>query len=87
MMPLNYILKKCNGVNKINKLERKIFYLMFIKLLAKNEKELETLMQIIRIDSQGIGMEFGIKNVPSSKWKVKKRRKNGRIITAKSKKE
>ena len=31
-----------------------------IKLFAKNEKELETLIQNVRIDSQDIGMEFGI---------------------------
>ena len=31
-----------------------------IKLFAKNEKELETLIQAVRIYSQDIGMEFGI---------------------------
>ena len=31
-----------------------------IKLFAKNEKELETLIQIVRIYSQDIGMEFGL---------------------------
>ena len=31
-----------------------------IKLLAKNEKELETLIHTVRIYSQDIGMEFGI---------------------------
>ena len=31
-----------------------------IKLFAKNEKELETLLHIVRIYSQDIGMEFGI---------------------------
>ena len=31
-----------------------------IKLFAKNEKELETLIQTVRIYSQDIGMEFGI---------------------------
>ena len=31
-----------------------------IKLLAKNEKEMETLIQTVRIYSQDIGMEFGI---------------------------
>ena len=30
------------------------------KLLAKNEKELETLIQTMRIYSQDIGIEFGI---------------------------
>ena len=31
-----------------------------IKLFVKNEKELETLIQAIKIYSQDIGMEFGI---------------------------
>ena len=31
-----------------------------IKLFAKNEKELETLIQTIRLYSQDIGMQFGI---------------------------
>ena len=31
-----------------------------IKRFAKNEKELETLIQTVRIYSQDIGMEFGI---------------------------
>ena len=31
-----------------------------IKLFAKNENELETLIQTVRIYSQDIGMEFGI---------------------------
>ena len=31
-----------------------------IKLFAKNEKELETLIQTVRIYSQDIAMEFGI---------------------------
>ena len=32
-----------------------------IKLFAKSEKELETLICTVRIYSQDIGMEFGIK--------------------------
>ena len=35
-------------------------YMDNIKLFAKNEKELETLIQMVRIYSQDIGMEFGI---------------------------
>ena len=35
-------------------------YMDDIKLFAKNEKELKTLIHIIRIYSQDIGMEFGI---------------------------
>ena len=35
-------------------------YMDDIKLLAKNEKELETLIHAVIIYSQDIGMEFGI---------------------------
>ena len=34
---------------------------MYIKLSAKNEKELETLIQAVRMYSQVIGTEFGTK--------------------------
>ena len=35
-------------------------YMDVIKIFAKNEKELETLIHAVRIYSQDIGMEFGI---------------------------
>ena len=35
-------------------------YMDDIKLFAKNEKELETLIHAVRVYSQGIGMEFGM---------------------------
>ena len=35
-------------------------YMDDIKLFAKNEKELETLIHAVRIYSQDIGMEFGM---------------------------
>ena len=63
MMPLNHILKKCTGGYKFTNSQEKINHLMYmddIKIFAKNEKELETLVQTIRIYSQDIGMEFGI---------------------------
>ena len=63
MMPLNHILRKCVAGYKLRRLQGKINHLMYIddiKLLAKNEKELETLIHAVRIYSQDIGMEFGI---------------------------
>ena len=39
-------------------------YMDDIKLFAKNEKELETLIHTIRIYSQDIGMGFGIEKCP-----------------------
>ena len=35
-------------------------YMDDIKLFVENEKELETLVQAVRIYNQGIGIEFGI---------------------------
>ena len=48
-------------------------YMDDIKLFAKNEKELETLIPAVRIYSEDIGMEFGIEKcamliMKSGKW-------------------
>ena len=62
-MPLNHILRKSTDGYKSSKSHEKINHLMYmddIKLFAKNEKELETLIQAVRIYSQDIGIEFGI---------------------------
>ena len=63
MMPLNHILSKCSAGYKLSRSQENINHLMYmddIKLFAKNEKELETLIHTFRIYSQDIGMEFGI---------------------------
>ena len=63
MMPLNHILRKCTAGYKLSRSLEKINHLMYrddIKLFAKNEKELETIIHAVRIYSQDIGMEFGI---------------------------
>ena len=63
MMPLNHILKKYATGYKLTKSQEKISHRMNmddIKLFAKNEKELETLRQAVRIYSRDIEMEFGI---------------------------
>ena len=39
-------------------------YMDDTKLFAKNGKELETLVQTVRIYNEDIGMEFGIENAP-----------------------
>ena len=67
MMPLSHILGKCTAGHKLSKSQEKINHLMYmdsIKLFAKNEKELETLIQTVRIYKQDIGMEFGIDKCP-----------------------
>ena len=63
MMLLDHILRKCTAGYKLSGSREKINQLMYmdgIKLFAKNEKELETLIHAVRIYSQDIGMEFGI---------------------------
>ena len=65
MMLLNHILRKCTAGYKLSKSQEKIYHLMYmddIELFAKNGKELETLIQTVRIYSQDIGREFGIEN-------------------------
>ena len=76
MMPLNYISRKCTTGYKLSRLQEKINHLKYmddIKLFAKNEKELETLIHAVRIYSQYIGMEYGIKkmcNASNEKWQT-----------------
>ena len=63
MRPANHILRKCAAGYKFSRSQEKINHLMYmddIKLFAKNEKELETLIHAVRIYSQDIGMEFAI---------------------------
>ena len=52
MMPLNHILRKCTVGNKLSKSQEKINHSMYmddIKLFAKNEKALETLIHAVRL--------------------------------------
>ena len=63
MMPLNHKLRKCTDGFKLIISQEKINHLMYmddVKLFAKNEKELETVMHAVKIYSQDIGMESGI---------------------------
>ena len=50
-MPLNHTLKKCTAGYKLSRLQEKINHLMYmddIKLFAKNEREVETLIHAVR---------------------------------------
>ena len=63
MMPLTHILRKCAAGYKLSRSQEKFNHLMYmddIRLFAKNEKELETLIHAVRIHRQDKGMEFGI---------------------------
>ena len=75
MMLLNHILRKCTTGYKLSK-SQKISHLIYIddvKLFAKNEKELETLIEVVRIYSQDIGIEFGIEKCATLIMKSGKR--------------
>ena len=75
-MPLNHILRKCTAGYKLSKSQEKINHLTYIddiKLFAKNEKELETLIHAVRICSQDIGMEFCIEKYAMLIMKTGKR--------------
>ena len=70
MMPLNHMLRKCTGWHILHKSQEKINRLMYTddtKLLAENEKELETVIQTMRIYSQDIGMEKCVKIIMKSR--------------------
>ena len=82
MMPLNHILRKCTAGYKLSKSQEKINHLMYVddmKLFAKNEKELETLIHTVRIYSQDIGMEFGIEKCAMLVMKSSKRHLTDRM--------
>ena len=63
MMLLNHILRRCSAGYKLSRSQENVNHIMYMddmKLFAKNEKELETLIHTVRMYSWDIGMEFGI---------------------------
>ena len=63
LIPLNLILRKAKAAYEFSGSKEKINNLLFmddLKLYSRNEKELDSLVQTIRIFSKDIGMEFGI---------------------------
>ena len=64
MVPLSLILKKVNACYKWVKKEYKLNHLLFmddLKLYAKSEEQINTLVRNVYVFSTNIGMEFGIK--------------------------
>ena len=77
MMHLNRIRKYAEEATYLqNHKKRLITYLKMddIKVLAKKEKELETLIRVIKIYNRDIGLEFGIQNEQCAKWKMGKKK-------------
>ena len=76
MMTLNHILRKCTAGYKFSTSQEKINHLIYIddiKLFAKYETEMETLIHAVKIYNQDIGMEFGIEKMCHArheKWAI-----------------
>ena len=73
MMPRNHILRKCAAGHKLSKSQDQPH------LFAKNEKELETLKQTVRIYSQDRGMECGIEKYTMLEMKKGKHDRRNRL--------
>ena len=61
MKQLNHMLRKYSAEYKVSRSQEKINHLKYLddfKLFAKNKKELEYLINAIRIHSHDIGIEF-----------------------------
>ena len=58
-----------------------------IKLFAKNEKELETPRQAVRVYNQNIGIEFGMEKMRHANNKKRGTTHDGRNGTNKSRKK
>ena len=64
LIPLNLVLRKAKAAYEFSESKEKINHLLFIddlKLYSKSEKGLDSLVQTVRVFSEDIGMEFGIK--------------------------
>ena len=85
MMPHNHIHRKCTAGCKLSRSQEKVNHLTYmddIKLFAKKEKELETLIHTVRIYSRDIGMEFDIEKCAMLVMKSGKRHLTDRMELA-----
>ena len=65
LIPLSLILRKTKAAYEFSESKEKINGLLFMddfKLYSRSEKRLDSLVQIVRLFSEDIGMEFGIDN-------------------------
>ena len=64
MVPLSLIRRKVNAYYEWGKKEYKLNHLLYVddlKLFAKSEEQIDTLVRTVHIFSTDIGMEFGMK--------------------------
>ena len=63
LIPLSLILRKAKAAYEFSESKEKINRLLFmddLKFYCRNEKELDSLVQTVRVFREDIGMEFGI---------------------------
>ena len=63
LIPLSHVLRKSKAGYEYSKVREKVNHLLFmddLKLYAKDETSLDSLIQTVRIFSKDIGMQFGI---------------------------
>ena len=78
LIPLTLILHKSESAYQFSSTKEKINHFLFmddLKLYTKNEKGLDSLVQIVRIFSEDIGMECGIDKCATlvlKRWKITK---------------
>ena len=75
LVPLSIVLRKVKAGYKLGKKEGKVNHLLFIdilKLYGKIEKELKLLVNIVRIFSEDIMVEFGISECVMLMMKTRK---------------
>ena len=93
MMPFNHILiviRKCTDGCKLHKLQEKINHLMYIddiNLFVKNEKELEILIQVVSIYSDGYRDGIWHREMCHANNEKQKMANDGRNKTTKSRKK
>ena len=66
LIPLSLILRKVKAAYAFSESKEKINHLLFmddLKLYSRSEKGLDSLVQTVRVFSEDIGMELGIKSV------------------------
>ena len=82
LIPLTSVLKKTKHGYEFAKNREKINHLLYmddLKLYAKSEKELDSLIQTVRVFSKDIGMQFGIEKCSTLVMKRGKRIKSDGI--------
>ena len=76
LFPLSMILRKVSAGDEMTKDGCRIINLLFmddLKLFANNEKEIDSLVQTVRIFSDDIGMKFGLEKCSAMTMKRGKR--------------